>query len=70
MAQIIASTINIPLKYELVDFHSSRPGHDLRYGLDGSKMNEMGWKMPISFIDSLKKSIIWTLDNQKWLNEI
>jgi dTDP-glucose 4,6-dehydratase len=70
MAQIIASTINIPLKYELVDFHSSRPGHDLRYGLDGSKMNEMGWKMPISFIDSLKKSIIWTLNNQKWLNEI
>jgi dTDP-glucose 4,6-dehydratase len=70
MAQIIADTINKPLKYELVDFHSSRPGHDLRYGLDGSKMAAMGWKMPVAFTDSLKKTISWTLANQKWLKEL
>jgi dTDP-glucose 4,6-dehydratase len=70
MAQIIADTINKPLKYELVDFHSSRPGHDLRYGLDGSKMNAMGWKIPVAFTESLKKTIRWTLDNQKWLEEL
>ena len=70
MAQIIADTINKPLKYELVDFHSSRPGHDLRYGLDGFKMTEMGWKMPVAFTDSLKKTISWTLANQKWLEEL
>lgn len=70
MAQIIADTINKPLKYELVDFHSSRPGHDLRYGLDGSKMTAMGWKMPVAFTDSLKKTITWTLANQKWLEEL
>ena len=70
IAEIIASIINKPLKYELIDFHSSRPGHDLRYGLDGSKLNDIGWKMPISFNDSLKKTITWTIQNQNWLNEL
>jgi dTDP-glucose 4,6-dehydratase len=70
IAEIIASIINKPLKYELVDFHSSRPGHDLRYGLDGSKLNDMGWKSPISFNDSLKKTITWTIQNEYWLNEL
>tara|TARA_B110000208_G_scaffold99321_2_gene124021 strand:- start:5509 stop:6498 length:990 start_codon:yes stop_codon:yes gene_type:complete len=67
MAQFIADTIGKPLKYELVDFHSSRPGHDLRYGLDGSKLLHMGWSIPISFEESLQKTILWTLDNQQWL---
>ena len=56
------------LKYELVDFHSSRPGHDLRYALDGTKLSHMGYKHPISFSDSLKKTVFWTLDHSKqWL---
>ena len=67
MAQFIADTIGKPLKYELVDFHSSRPGHDLRYGLDGSKLLHMGWSIPVSFEESLQKTILWTLDNQQWL---
>ena len=33
----------------MVDFHSDRPGHDLRYGLDGTKMKNMGWSLPIDF---------------------
>jgi dTDP-glucose 4,6-dehydratase len=70
MAEIIAAEMGKTLNYELVDFHSSRPGHDLRYGLDGSKMSEMGWKMPISFIDSIKKTIAWTINNKKWLEEL
>jgi dTDP-glucose 4,6-dehydratase len=37
MAQFIAETIGKELNYEMVNFHSLRPGHDLRYGLDGSK---------------------------------
>lgn len=67
MAEFIAKVMGKPLKYELVDFHSSRPGHDLRYGLDGSKLFEMGWRLPISFEDSLEKTIRWTLENTKWL---
>lgn len=70
MALFIASVMEKPLKYEMVDFHSSRPGHDLRYGLDGSKMTEMGWAQPVGFEDSLRKTIQWTLENSKWLEEL
>ena len=67
MAQIIADTIGKPLKYNMTDCHSIRPGHDLRYGLDGSKMFEMGWKIPVPFDESIKNTILWTLENKKWL---
>jgi len=70
MAQIISKTMNKQLNYKMVDFHSDRPGHDLRYGLDGSKMFEMGWKLPINFEDSIKKTVLWTLKNQEWLDEL
>ena len=69
MAQMIAKFMNKELDYELIDFHSSRPGHDLRYGLDGSKLFEMGFKLPINFEESLRKTVEWTLENQKWLEE-
>ena len=70
MAKYIAHVMNKELKYEMVDFHSSRPGHDLRYGLDGSKMFNMGWSLPINFEDSLRKTITWTLNHPEWLEEI
>ena len=69
MAQMIAKYMNKELKYEMVDFHSDRPGHDLRYGLDGSKLVDMGFKLPLDFDKSLEKMVKWTLDNQKWLEE-
>lgn len=64
MAQIIAKVIGKDLKYEMVDFHSSRPGHDLRYGLDGTKMQKMNWKLPVSFDKSLEKTIRWELEHR------
>ena len=45
---MIANVINKNLKYKMVDFHSSRPGHDLRYALDGGLMEELGWIPKIS----------------------
>ena len=66
LAQFIADTQGKPLNYEMVDFHSSRPGHDLRYALDGSKMADMGWQ-PSSAYDKLEKVIDWTLKNNRWL---
>jgi dTDP-glucose 4,6-dehydratase len=69
IAQIIAKCLNKELKYNMVDFHSSRPGHDLRYGLDGTKIKSLGWKDPVDFETSLSKTVMWTLENQKWLNE-
>ena len=69
LAQFIARVVGHELKYQLVDYHSSRPGHDLRYALDGTKMKEMGWNIPASFEASLEKTIRWMLqpESLKWL---
>jgi len=67
MAKFVSFVLGKELKYEMVDFHSSRPGHDLRYALDGSKMKAMGWDIPVKFEDSLRKTIEWTLENRRWL---
>lgn len=67
LAKFIASIVGKPLDYEMVDFHSSRPGHDLRYALDGTKMKELGWDIPINFEESLTKAINWYLTNKRWL---
>lgn len=67
MAKSIALILGLELKYEMTDFHSSRPGHDLRYALDGTKMEEYGWTPPKSFDESLRKTVEWTLQNDKWL---
>lgn len=66
LAQFIAKVQNKDLNYEMVDFHSSRPGHDLRYALDGTKMENMGW-IPESAFDRLETVIQWTLENDRWL---
>ena len=66
LAQFIAETQNKELDYEMVDFHSQRPGHDLRYALDGSKMVNMGWS-PQSAFNRLESTIKWTLKNNRWL---
>mgnify|MGYP003133807147 FL=1 len=70
MAQLIADTIGKPLNYEMVDFHSDRPGHDLRYSLSGKKMESMGWKIPVGFEESLRKTVEWTVENPEWLEEL
>lgn len=67
IAQKIASIIGKPLKYNLINYHENRPGHDIRYSLDGSKLYEMGWSPPVSFEKSLEKTIKWTLVHRKWL---
>ena len=67
MAQIIADILGKELKYEMVDFHTSRPGHDLRYALDGSHLKDAGFEYPVTFEDSLRKTVEWTLAHPKWL---
>lgn len=67
LSKMIAECIKKPLYYEMVDFHSSRPGHDLRYALDGSKMKILGWKNPIPIEYSLKRTVDWFVKNKKWL---
>ncbi len=67
MAQNIASIIGKKLNYRMVDFHSSRPGHDLRYALDGDKLIQLGFTLPVTFKASLEKTVKWYIENPKWL---
>ena len=67
LAQFIADCLGKPLDYEMVDFHSDRPGHDLRYSLDGSKLFELGWALPKNFDESLRKTVIWTAEHKEWI---
>jgi len=67
LAQVIADLMGKKLKYELVDFHSTRPGHDLHYGLDGTKLKKLGWKSPLPFEESLRQTIQWQLEHSEWI---
>ena len=68
IAQMIAQFLGKKLNYELVDFHSSRPGHDLRYSLDGSKLKSMGFSYPKTLEQSLEKTVQWSVKHPRWLN--
>lgn len=67
VAATISDIQGKPLNYEMVDFHSSRPGHDLRYALDGSRMATMGWKPRLDVTERLRQVVEWSLINNEWL---
>jgi len=69
LAQLVADIIGRPLRYELIDFHSARPGHDPHYGLDPSKLTAAGWKPPVGFAESLERTVRWTLSHPEWLED-
>ena len=68
VARLIAEVIGKPLRHALVSFHASRPGHDLAYGLDGSKLAAAGWKCERPFGESLAETVEWYLRNPRWLS--
>lgn len=53
--------------YIMTNYHEERPGHDLRYALDGTKLSEMGFRYPKNLEQSLEDTVKWYLDNPKWL---
>src|SRR5690554_1447942 len=56
---------------ELITFVKDRPGHDLRYAIDASKINkELGWKPTVTFEEGLKQTIAWYLNNEDWLQNV
>jgi dTDP-glucose 4,6-dehydratase len=67
LALEISNIMNRKLNYELVDFHSSRPGHDLRYALCGEKMKQLGWEPKLELRNGLEEVISWYTSNQGWL---
>lgn len=67
LAQLIAELMGKELKYVIKDSHTARPGHDPHYGLDSTKLYDLGWKPPMSFEESLKNVINWQKANQDWM---
>ena len=56
---------------ELITFVKDRPGHDLRYAIDATKINkELGWKPSVTFEEGLSRTIDWFLANQEWLDHV
>jgi len=66
LAKIVSNYIHKKLKYKFVDFHSSRPGHDLRYAISGKKLEKMGWKPKKDIENRIRDTVNWTLKNKDW----
>jgi len=55
----------------LITYVKDRPGHDLRYAIDASKLNkELGWRPSLQFEEGLEKTVDWYLANEDWINDI
>jgi len=56
---------------KLITFVTDRAGHDLRYAIDSSKLQqELGWVPSLQFEEGLEKTVDWYLENQEWLNNV
>lgn len=56
---------------ELITYVKDRPGHDRRYAIDATKINqELGWAPSVTFEQGLAETIDWFLNNQEWLNNV
>jgi len=56
---------------QLITFVKDRPGHDLRYAIDATKINqELGYQPSVTFEEGLSKTIDWYLSNQEWLDNV
>lgn len=56
---------------KLITFVKDRPGHDLRYAIDASKINqELGWKPSVTFEEGLERTIDWYFENKEWLDNV
>ena len=67
MAQLLAKYADKPLRHRLVDSDQLRPGHDLRYAIDGTKLRQAGFTYPLNFEQSLERIAKWTLAHPEWL---
>lgn len=56
---------------KLITYVKDRPGHDLRYAIDASKINgELGWSPTVTFEEGLAKTIDWFLENKEWIENV
>ncbi|ULQ58172.1 dTDP-glucose 4,6-dehydratase [Flavihumibacter rivuli] len=56
---------------KLITYVTDRPGHDLRYAIDATKLNtELGWQPSLQFEEGLEKTVDWYLQNQEWVDHV
>jgi dTDP-glucose 4,6-dehydratase len=56
---------------KLITYVKDRPGHDLRYAIDATKLNkELGWKPSLQFEEGLEKTVDWYLENEEWIKHV
>lgn len=56
---------------KLITFVKDRPGHDLRYAIDATKIErELGWRPSVTFEQGLEKTVDWYLNNEEWLDNV
>lgn len=73
LCQLMDKKLNRPqgISEKLITYVKDRPGHDLRYAIDASKINKkLGWKPSVTFEKGLSKTIDWYLENTQWLDSI
>lgn len=73
LCQLMDEKLNRPQgdSQKLIEFVSDRPGHDLRYAIDATKVkNELNWTPSVSFEEGLSATIDWYLSHQDWLKNI
>jgi len=56
---------------KLITFVKDRPGHDMRYAIDATKLNkELGWEPSLQFEEGLEKTVDWYLQNEDWVKHV
>ncbi len=64
--EVVSEILEVMGKPDLMEFVEDRPGHDIRYSLDSSKITELGWKPQHNFEQGLSDTVKWYLDNEWW----
>lgn len=67
LVNFVAQVMGKKAKISFEAFHASRPGHDMRYALNGEKLASFGWKHPEDIEKSIKRTVDWFLSNPDWL---
>jgi dTDP-glucose 4,6-dehydratase len=73
LVRIMDTKLNRPpgTSDKLIQYVADRPGHDLRYAIDASKlMKELGWKPSLTFQEGLEKTVDWYLQNEEWVKHV
>jgi dTDP-glucose 4,6-dehydratase len=73
LCQVMDKKLNRPEgeSEKLITYVKDRPGHDLRYAIDATKINEeLGWKPSVTFEEGLELTVDWYLDNSDWLDHV